>query len=272
MASHVDASRKRAANDGDGDSPDDGPAPPQSQRPTLKDVVARLGENGYAREVVRCVRVCKDMRADAQLWERVVNLQHAAVDAVQGRRTTPLIHWATAGDVARVREALDRGARLDACDSHGFTALYYAVGDVAAELLPRGAADGERARHGILLAAYESNTALVVDLVARGADVNAQHGSGWTPVMLACSAGHAATVAELLRFGVDVNFQLHDGGGFSPLMLAAWKGHIDIVRVLLAAPGVDVDAVAYGRKTALSMARDRGQAAIVALLEAAGAR
>jgi len=270
MASPVDASRKRAADDDDGDSPHDGPAS-QHPRPSLKDVVARLCENGYAREVVRCVRVCKDMRANAQLWERVVNLQHAAVGAKYGHRTTPLIHLAAAaGDMARVREALDRGARVDVCDSRGFTALYYAVGDVAVELRARGAADGERARHGIFHATGDRNTALVLDLIARGADVNARDGYGLTPLMCACTDGHAATVAELLRLGADVNAQTRDG--FSSLMLAAWKGNIEIVRVLLAVPGVDIDAVAAnGRTTALSMAHARGHAAIVTLLVAAGA-
>ena len=269
MATIVDASRKRAAGDGGGDAPRDGPAPPQSQRPTLTDVVARLGENGYAREVVRCMRVCKDMRANAQLWERVVNLQHAAVGAVDGRRTTPLIHWAAAANVARVREALDRGARVDACDSHGFTALSYAAGDVAAELRARGAADGERARRGILNAAGDGNTALVLDLVARGADVNARDEDGVTLLMYACSIGCTATVAVLLRLGADVNAQTHYG--VSSLMLAARKGYLDVVRLLLAAPGVDVNLADTDGDTALSMARDRGHAAVVALLEAAGA-
>jgi len=269
MASPVDASCKRAASDGVGDSPHDDPAP-MHPRPTLKDVVARLCENGYAREVVRCVRVCKDMRANAQLWERMVNLQHVEVGPVDGYRTTPLIHWAAAGDVARAREALARGARVDTCDSHGFTALNYAGGDVEVELRARGAADGERATFGIRRAALDGNTALVFDLVARGADVDARGMSGWTPLMCACNYGHAATVAELLRLGADVNAQTPDG--FSSLMVAAWKGYLDVVRMLLAAPGVDVNlAVGVNRYTALSTARTHGHAAIVALLEAAGA-
>ena len=270
MASPVDASRKRAADDGDSESTRDGPAPPQSQRPMLTDVVARLGENGYTREVVRCVRVCKDMRADAQLWERVVNLQHVAEGAMYRHRTTSLIHWAAAGDVARVREALARGAHVDACDSRGFTALKYAAGDVEVELRARGAVDGERARRGIANAAHVGNTALVLDLVARGADVNARDDDGWTPLINACIAGRAATVSELLRLGADVNAQ--NRNGFSSLMFAVFNGHIDVVRMLLAVPGVDIDAVAAdGRTTALLMARYRGHAAIVALLEAAGA-
>ena len=215
------------------------------------------------------MRVCKDMRANAQLWERVVNLQHVAVgDEVDGHRTTPLIHCAAADDVARVREALDRGARVDACNSHGFTALYYAVGDVAAELLARGAADGVRARHGIVDAAWDGNTALGVDLVARGADIEVRDATGWTPLMYSCHAGHAATAAEFLRLGADVNAQ--DSRDDTSLTLAVWGAHTDVVRVLLAAPGVDVNAVANGH-TALSLARTLGQAAIVALLEAAGA-
>ena len=81
--------------------------------------------------------------------------------------------------------------------------------------------------------------------------------------------GHAATAAELLRLSADVNAQ--DGNGHSALMLAAIYDQADAVRVLLSAPGVDVNLANENGDTAMSLARDRGRVAIVALLETADA-
>ena len=251
-------------------------------RPTLTDVVARLAENGFEREVARCVCICKDARSNAQLWERVVNLLHADAGMGMGGynfyRTTALIHWAAAGDLVRVREALVRGANVNASDSRGWTALYSATrgghAAVVRELLDRGAAVDARTHGGwtpMMGAAFDGNPALIFELAARGADVNMRDGAGVSPLMRACWCGHAATAAELLRFGANVNAQ-KNGGGRSPLMHAACNGHIDAVRVLLAVPGVDVNLVTARGVTALSWARVYRRDAIVALLEAAGAR
>ena len=126
-------------NEGAGEPPDPHP------RPTLNDIVARVGENGYAASLVRCVRVCKDMRDNAQLWERVVDVLHAdASSGVDGdSRATRLVHWAREGDAARVRETLRRGARVNARDASGCTALYWASRGghlgIVHELLERGA-------------------------------------------------------------------------------------------------------------------------------------
>ena len=96
------------------DDVDAGPAPPAIPHSplTLTDVLARLGENGYGREAVRCVSICKDARANVQLWERVLDLEHIATHDPSGRRVTRLMHWADVGDVVRVRDTLDRGAKV----------------------------------------------------------------------------------------------------------------------------------------------------------------
>jgi len=244
-------------------------------------VLARLGENGYAREAVRCVNVCKDARSNVQLWERIVDLPHAdkTAPAWHGTayRPTRLMHWAEAGDVARVRATLGRGADIDVRDSMGHTSLYWAScgGHVAVvrELLDRGADANARSINGgtaLHIASNADRTAVVRELAARGADVNATDNAFDTPLMVACSHGRSATVAALLLVGADVNPR--DGNGWTALMQAALQGHADVVRVLLAAPGVDVGlADAYGY-SALQWARDWGHADIVAQLEAAGAR
>ena len=245
-------------------------------------VLARLGENGYAREAVRCVNVCKDARSNVQLWERIVDLPHAdktgsAWHGGKAYRPTRLMHWAEEGDVARVRATLDRGADVDARDLFANTALYCASRGghlaVVRELLDRGADVAARDAEGstVLSAAAVSDcAALVRELVARGVGVDVRDDAGRTPLFEASTAGASATVAELLHLGADVNAQNNTGG--SPLIAAALCGHVDVVRVLLAAPGVDVDLVSNQGRTALSCAREWGRADVVALLEAAGAR
>ena len=208
-------------------------------------VLARLAENGYAREVVRCVNICRGARSNARLWARIVDLPHPAVVYRWRGSETRLLHWACEGDLARVRETLGRGADIAACDTNGRTALFWA--------------------------SMRGHLAVVRELLDHGADVSARNDAGLTPLMRACYCGHAATAAELLRVGADVNAVCNDG--WSALMEAAIDGYVDVVRVLLAVPGVDVNLTNARGDTALSMARRTGcHAAVVALLEAAGAR
>ena len=254
-------------------------------------VLARLAENGYAREVVRCVNICKDARSNAQLWERIVDLSHRkrapnvfnTSPRFQGRAYTTrtrLMHWSGKGDLVRVLETLSRGANVNVREPSGMTALGRAIGRghlaVTRELLARGAdlhvrnADGLTA---LCVASSSGHADIVSELAARGADVNAVSSRGLPPLMCASCNGHAVAAAELLRLGADVNAQ-EDGCGRSALMLAAISGHADTVRVLLASPRIDVNLVdvrTVPHVTALSGARAHRHTAVAALLEAAGA-
>ena len=73
-----------------------------------------------------------------------------------------------------------------------------------------------------------------------------------------------------MRLGADVNAQ--DRQGASALFVAVLYDRVDTVRVLLAAPGIDVNLAKANGRAALSWARGMRRATIVALLEAAGAR
>ena len=98
--------------------PADSPSsPPQTPRVKLCDVVALMSMNGFASEVERCVDLCRDTRSNVELWERIVDLPHAVAghrDAAY--RCTRLHHWSEVGDLARVRETLGRGAKVDVRD------------------------------------------------------------------------------------------------------------------------------------------------------------
>ena len=188
-------------------------------------------------------------------------------------RTTRLIHWARVGDLSRVRETLSRGADVSVRDTYGRTALWWASRGgrlaVVRELLGCGA-DADACSNALHVASEGGHTDVVMELAARGADVNARDNGGETPLTYACYHDNTATVAELLRLGADVNAV--GNGSWSALVHAAYGGNVDAVRMLLAAPGVNINFSDASGNTTLSIARSYGRGAVVALLEAAGAR
>lgn len=237
-------------------------------------ILPRVAENGFAEALVNCTDLCRDTRTNAGLWERVVDLTFAPRGG--GARLTRLAHWASVGDAARVREVLDRGADINACDMSESTALHWASfrGHVAVvrELLSRGAAVDARPPGGrtpLRAAAFAGHTAVVAALAAHGADVNSRTDDGVTPLLRVCEVGHAATAAELLRRGADVNAR--SAAGRAPLMEAAHRGHAATVATLLAAPGIDVNVVDATGFTPLIYACAHGHAGNAAELLRLGA-
>lgn len=192
-----------------------------------------------------------------------------------------LIAAASSGDVAAVSRLLRDGADVKARDASGRTAL---------------------------LAATQGNHVEVARLlIAAGSDVNAKDSSQDSPYLLAGARGHVEILRMVLAAGADLGSVNRYGG--TALIPAAHYGHVDAVRVLLATR-IDVDHVnrlgwtalleaiilgdggarhteivqlllkagarldiADGQGlTPLAHARQRGQAAIVSLLEDSGAR
>ena len=117
--------------------------------------------------------------------------------------------------------------------------------------------------NALMLAAREGHTAIVERLLAAGADVNAKDYAGNTALILAADRGHTAIVKLLLEEGADVN-----ANGSYALIDAAEGGWTDIVELLLAVPGIDVNAKEneYDGKTPLIAAAYEGRTAIIELL------
>lgn len=89
-------------------------------------------------------------------------------------------------------------------------------------------------------------------------------------LMAAAAGGHTEAVALLVELGADVNvYDLKDER--SPLMHAVGGGHLETARALLAA-GADANAMTEWFVTPLGIARQRGDAAMIALLAEHGAR
>lgn len=133
------------------------------------------------------------------------------------------------GDAAEVEALLSQGAKVNAKDKDGNTALHYAAGggheEVVASLLKRGVdvnakdKDGNAALH---YAAANGNTKAVEQLLEAGAKIDRRGSNSTTALHWAAVHDHKEVAELLLRRGADVNAR--DQNGNTPLNLAMRNG------------------------------------------------
>jgi len=101
--------------------------------------------------------------------------------------------------------------------------------------------------------------------LGRGANVNSKRGHyEKAPLHGAAHNGHVEVAQVLLAAGADVNARNQNEN--TSLIIAAVNGCVEVAQVLLAA-GADLEAKNNVGKTALDYAKQRGHAAIVAMIE-----
>ena len=89
----------------------------------------------------------------------------------------------------------------------------------------------------MVAAAFEGNSAAVMSLLTKGADVNAEGKySGWTPLMLAARKGDTKLVSLLIVHGADLNAKSRVRSR-TALMEAARNRKIETVQALMMASG-----------------------------------
>ena len=121
-----------------------------------------------------------------------------------------------------------------------------------------------------LCAAAKFGHSSVVELLLRaGANINAQHSSGATPLYLAAESGQAAVVRTLIAAGAALNVQVKDSG-FTPLLCAARFGTLEVVQVLIEA-GADIHSTGHNGTTVLHMAARSNEPGLIPYLLGAGA-
>ena len=116
------------------------------------------------------------------------------------------------------------------------------------------------------IAAYFGLDRAVSQLLAHGANKNAQDSLGTTPLMYASTEGHATVVEILLHSGASANTICHRGS--SALHRAAAEGHSKIVQQLLSQKDVALNALhtSVNHWSALMLAASRGHLGTVKLL------
>ncbi|MFF2849366.1 ankyrin repeat domain-containing protein [Streptomyces sp. NPDC058001] len=158
------------------------------------------------------------------------------------------------GDVRGVAGLLEGGARVDAVDEDGRTALYVASvqGEAAiVRLLLAGGADPGRlsadADLPLCAAACGGYAEVVRALLGAGALPDLREEFGFTALTWAVRWGHGETVEVLLDGGADPDLPGPDG--VPPLVAAARRGAPASVRALLAHGARDITAALAEART-----------------------
>jgi ankyrin repeat protein len=176
-------------------------------------------------------------------------------------------------DSGRVRTLLRDGADPNATDEEQDSALMfaalYAEAPVLNLLIASGARLDARNQTGLTALFWAShsydNSKILIDA---GADVGTKSALGGTPLFGAAALpGNAKLVRLLLDHGANPNVTV---GGATSLTMAAWTGDAEEVAVLLNR-GADPKAAGFGGISALHAAVSRGERAMVDLLLRSGA-
>jgi serine/threonine-protein phosphatase 6 regulatory ankyrin repeat subunit B len=125
----------------------------------------------------------------------------------------------------------------------------------------------------LMAASLNGKEDMVKFLIDKGADVNAKANDGTTALMMASEEDQKEVVPMLLAKGADVNAKSKEwsvttvgdlgalktthANGTTALMVASQSGYKDIVKQLLLAKGIDVNAKSEKGQTALSLALSR---------------
>jgi ankyrin repeat protein len=276
-----DRERAREAED-----PAPAPAPPQPPPPPpppfrgpaadsalgerFVDVLPLVAARGYAAEASQALWLCGetwragDLGATNDMIVSSLRLQCGAVTAREAVResftfvgpygdlqtlegSTQLIRASILNNLPRVLQLIQLGAPLDVVDQSDFhlSALLWAS-----------------------FLGHEHVVAALLEGKYKGADVDQVCGA-WTALETASEWGHVGVVRVLLARGAK---QVRPGETDTAMFWAVIRSHIEVVKLLLAAPGAsDALKTKHDGSTPLKWAIDFGHAEIVALLRAAGA-
>ncbi len=199
---------------------------------------------------------------------------HAVVDATNQNRETPLHLAIHKNALPIVRLLLDRQAKVDARDTEGATPLYLALDlrrtEIARLLVARGAdvrLENHKKIKPLNVAAMRGDLEMVKLLLAEGADIEGKDQWGNTPLGQAVYWGTSDVVEHLLEQGANLTDRDMIRGE-SHLHTAVRLGKLETAASLIR-HGIALQAKDRENRTALEVARMRGNLEMVEMLEKA---
>ena len=201
------------------------------------------------------------------------------LNAMNSFDDTPLMYASHNGDIKSMKVLMELGADVEGKKQNGHSALLSAAHNklrdpgCVRELLEAGAnvnACDNYGSNALMVAASDGHNKIIQVLLDAGTDVNAVDIDGKSALSLASLSGYDDTVKLLIESGADVNLASYDGT--TPLMRVANKGNIKSAIHLLKA-GADIDMADKYGNTALmwAMTSNFNDHSCVCLLAQAGA-
>ncbi|XP_055630398.1 kinase D-interacting substrate of 220 kDa isoform X2 [Toxorhynchites rutilus septentrionalis] len=211
------------------------------------------------------------------LIRRHSNMALNRCDSMGSLSHRTLLQYLDSDDLPGLKSLLGtRQLQVDDRDENGTTVLMIACGRGAAnfvkELIARGAdvqAQDLDNWSALLFAAKAGHVEIVEILLDNGADIEHRDMGGWTALMWGSYKGHTAVVSLLLQRGADV--QAHGNYHLNPLLWASGRGHTEIVKLLVNTGGAKPNVGDKYGTTPLVWACRKGNADIVDVLLKAGA-
>ncbi len=195
---------------------------------------------------------------------------------------TGLLAAAAKGDAAAIRSLAAKGAQVDVRDGHRRTPLHvaaYGKHHAAMRALVAAGANPnalERDRYDIVTIASVADDVptlrLALELGCSAKNITSRYDG--TALIAAAHLGHAEVVRVLIRAGAPLDHVNNLGWTALIESIVLGKGgprHTDTLKALVEA-GANVNLPDRNRRTPLALARNRGYAEMVGILEKAGAR
>jgi len=186
--------------------------------------------------------------------------------------------WRRAIDTDDINVLRDLLPAVDvhATNEKGKNALMAAAKNVNMELynklLERGISVETRSKTGgtlLMYAVHGNDKAMIQTVLAASDHIDAQSSNGWTALMIAAAKGFENGVRLLVAAGADAN--MPDVYQWSPLMRAIDNKHFDVAHYLLKQPAINVNVKNENGATALHLAVQSAEVAIVKRLLEVGA-
>jgi len=219
---------------------------------------------------------------DACSDRAVLRLADLAPEHKPSAADLAILRAAEQNDLSLVKQALAKGANVDALNTNGWSPLIFAAkaGNAAMvrTLVAKGADVNRRTSTDVgstvlCFAVDRGDFSIVAYLLKHGADINGKSRNGTTPLSHTAITGKIEAAKFLLDQGADIELlgQIDDkGSSYTPLMSAAYSGHVDLVKLFLA-KGAKLDATNNNGDTALMLVAKKPHSAVVKLLIERGA-